>query len=738
MSAISEAASAPQPVRRPMWRRLFGFNLLTAVILGVGGYYLGWWIGHLINGPSFEYESATDENDVALLLAYVFGVVGFLIGLGFANYPVSRLLGRPASLREKESEGIGRYFGLCTDHKVVGMQYLVGIGVFFFVGGLNAMLIRAELLQPVPTFVGPNQYLSLVGMHGTMMMGMMTSGILGPFANYFVPMMIGSRRMAFPRIESLTFWLLMAAGFILVSTIFFGGFPTGWTGYAPLNEQAVMGMDSYIVFFALVGISMCLLGLNMMATIITMRAPGHDVVAPADLRVVGVRHLDPDGARGADADRGARDGGARPHDRHLVLRRRRWRQLIPVPEPVLVLRASGGVRTRAARLRHRARAAAGVHPQAAVGLPAGGFGHARRHAAELLRVAAPPVRQRHQCRSAPVLHALDRDHLDSDGLHLPVRAGHPVERRGSRFSVPMLFVLAWVFNFLIGGLSGVVLSDVPTDVGLHGSFFVMAHFHYTIMGGLIFSFFAAIYYWVPKMTGLRFNEMLAKWHFWLMFIFFNSTFLPLFALGLKGMPRRVSTYEPSLQGLNVWVSISAFVLGFSMLIFLFNDGLLADLRARAGRGEPVAFEVDRVAAAHADPRQQLRADPRVRLRSLRLRHAAAARRRRPAGDGGSLNDGLAERRAAVGADGAAGAGGGRDPAGATGCRRAGAVGRRTNAVRSLDVLLPGVPVRVLLPALDRHRDMFHPAHIKPDQALGAAFIACVVLSAAAAVIAGRR
>src|SRR5690242_5397469 len=117
-------------------------------------------------------------------------------------------------------------------------------------------------------------YLTLVGMHGTMMMGMFTSGILGPFANYMVPLMIGARRMAFPRIEALTFWLLMAAGAILTTTIFFGGFPTGWTGYQPLNDQANGGMDAYIVFFALVGISMCLLGLNMLATIITMRAPG--------------------------------------------------------------------------------------------------------------------------------------------------------------------------------------------------------------------------------------------------------------------------------------------------------------------------------------------------------------------------------------------------------------------------------------------------------------------------------
>ena len=116
-------------------------------------------------------------------------------------------------------------------------------------------------------------YLTLVGLHGTMMMGMMTSGILGPFGNYLVPILIGARRMAFPRIEALTFWLLMAAGVILETTIFFGGFPTGWTGYQPLGTQANPGMDCYYLFFALVGISMTLLGLNMIATIVTMRAP---------------------------------------------------------------------------------------------------------------------------------------------------------------------------------------------------------------------------------------------------------------------------------------------------------------------------------------------------------------------------------------------------------------------------------------------------------------------------------
>ena len=127
------------------------------------------------------------------------------------------MLGREPSHHENEGGGIRRYFGLCTDHKVVGMQYLIGIGLFFFIGGLNAMLIRAELLRPSPQLFGAGNYLTIVGLHGAMMMGIMTSGILGPFANYFVPLMIGAKRMAFPRIEALTFWLLMAAGAILVS-----------------------------------------------------------------------------------------------------------------------------------------------------------------------------------------------------------------------------------------------------------------------------------------------------------------------------------------------------------------------------------------------------------------------------------------------------------------------------------------------------------------------------------------
>jgi cytochrome c oxidase subunit I len=561
--------TAPVAPVRPLWRRLIGFNLLTAVVLAVGGYILGWWLGHQFSGPNFKYVGQTDESDLALILAYLFGVLGFLIGLGFANYPVSRLLGRPASLREKEQEGFGRYFGLCTDHKVVGLQYLVGIGVFFFVGGLNAMLIRLELLHPTPTAIGPNQYLSLVGMHGTMMMGMMTSGILGPFANYFVPIMIGARRMAFPRIEALTFWLLMAAGFILMSTVFFGGFPTGWTGYQPLNDQAVMGMDSYLCFFALVGLSMTLLGLNMLATIITLRAPGltwsrlpifvWSVLATSVLMVLAAPMLIATLLM-ATLDRTINTsffvvggGGSSYLFENLF-----W--FFGHPEVYILALPGFGIVLELLPVFTRK--------------PLWGY---RLAVSGMLGVTLLSffVWQHHLFVSGINADLRPFYMLSTEIISIPTGfiflcVMGTLWKARSSFSVPMLFCMGWTFNFLIGGLSGVFLSDVPSDTDTHGSFFVMAHFHYTIMGGLIFTFFAAIYYWVPKMTGRRFNERLAKIHFWVMFVAFNSTFMPLFVLGMKGMPRRVSTYAPNLQGLNVWVSISAFVLGASMLVFIAN------------------------------------------------------------------------------------------------------------------------------------------------------------------------
>jgi cytochrome c oxidase subunit I len=550
-------------------RRLLGYNLLTAVVLGIVGFYVGWWLGHLVKGKSLAYFDDTGQNDIALFLAYLLAVVGFLVGLGFASYPIQRLLGKPPSLREKETAGPARYFGLCTDHKVVGMQYLIGIGAFIFIGGLNAMLIRFELLSPTKQAWNANNYLTLVGLHGTMMMGMMTSGILGPFANYFLPILIGARRMAFPRIEALTFWLLMVAGVILMSTIEYGGFPTGWTGYAPLNDQANLGMDSYIVFFALVGISMSLLGLNMIATVVTMRAPGMAwgrlpifvwgvistsvlmlLAAPVLISTLLMVTLDRTAQTGFFNDQ----AGGSPYLYQNLF----W--IFGHPEVYILALPGMGILLEILPVFARK--------------PLWGY---RLAVTGMLGISLLSwlVWQHHLFVSGINADLRPFYMLSTELISLPtgfifICALGTLWRGQIRFTVPMLFALAWLFNFLIGGLSGVFLSDVPSDVTTHGSFFSMAHFHYTIMGGLLFSFFAAIYYWVPKMTGYAINERWGKIHFWSMFIAFNSTFGPLLVIGFLGMPRRAVTYAGYLHGGNTWVSYSAFVLGASMLVFVGN------------------------------------------------------------------------------------------------------------------------------------------------------------------------
>ncbi len=408
---MSESAT-----REPLWRRLIGFNLLGGIVLGIVGFYFGWWLGHQIHADSLDFFADTNQNDVALMLGYLFAVIGFLDRPRLRPLPADAGCSAASAPTPKTRRaGVGRYFGLCTDHKVVGIQYMFGIGLFFFIAGLNAMLIRTELLRPSPQLFDAGNYLTLVGLHGTMMMGIMTSGVLGPFANYFVPLMIGARRMAFPRIEALTFWLLMAAGAILVTTLFFGGFPTGWTGYAPLNDQANYGFDSYIFFFALVGISMTLLGLNMIATIVTMRAPGLTwsrlpifcwgalstsilmvLAAPvliAALLMVGF-------------DRGRAD---------LVLPLQRRRQPLPVPEPLLVLRPPGGVRPRPARDGDRARDPARLRAQAAVGLPARRRRAARGRCCSASSSGSTTSSSAASTRlAAALLHVLHRADLDPD------------------------------------------------------------------------------------------------------------------------------------------------------------------------------------------------------------------------------------------------------------------------------------------------------------------------------------
>ena len=538
-------------------------NLVTAVLFAIPAYFAGVWVGNQFG--------LFDDQNTGVILGYIFATAAFLIGIGFLNYPLARITGVPVTpITESDPDrGLGRYFRLSLDHKVIGLQYLFTILAMLLLGGVGAMMIRSSLLVPDSSITPPGQYIALIGLHSVMMIFMASAAIVGPFGNFLVPIMIGSRRMAFPRLEALSFWLVPPAVVILLASVFWGGFNTGWTGYTPLSEQAGQGMDSYIVGFGLIALALVTSGVNMLATIITLRAPGMTwtrlpifvwgifttsilgmLAAPVLAAAIVMLGMD----RSVQTSFFLSSNGG---SNYL------WQNLFWFfghPEVYIFILPAFGIIMEI--VPHFARKPLWGYRTAVVGL----FGVA---------LLSWFVWQHHLFVSgiAPILRPFYM--LSTEMISIPTGIIFLVVlgtmwRARIWFSVPMLFCLGFLFNFLLGGISGVYLSDVPTDITLHGSYFSMAHFHYTIMGGEIFAMMAAVYYWLPKMTGRMMSPTIGRIHFWWMFIAFNSTFFPLFIIGLLNMPRRVSAYDPALQGLNIWVSISAFFLFGSMVLFAAN------------------------------------------------------------------------------------------------------------------------------------------------------------------------
>jgi cytochrome c oxidase subunit 1 len=558
---------------RPWWQRP---AIHTAIVGAVIGYLLGHLLGNFLAGAGnaqYPNLALSDSSDWPIVLGYVLAVVGWLAGLGVFNDVIRLMLGRPvngSNTQESETQGgLAKYFRYELDHKVVGIQYLVGMIIYFCTAGLFAMAIRTELLSPTHHVFTSQVYVEIVGEHGTMMMMLMTSVILGPFGNYLVPLMIGSKRVAFPRVEALSFWLTPAAFLILLSGLLLGGFPFGWTGYAPLSIQSTLGADSYAMAFGLMGLSMILAGFNIIVTVICYRAPGMRwsrlpmfvwaMVTTAFLMVLAAPVL-VGGMYMLLADRTAQTalfqdalGGSSYLYQNLF-----W--FFGHPEVYILALPGFGIVLEI--LPVFCRKPLFAYKIAAAGMLGVG-------------ILSFFVWQHHLFMSGinPDMRPLFM--LTTELISIPTGFIFLVAlgtfwKAKIRYTVPMLFAIGMLFNFLIGGVTGVFVSDVPADTTLHGSFFVMAHFHYTIMGGLIFAFMAGLYYWLPKMMGIKLNERLGKWQFWIMFLAFNSTFLPLFAVGMAGQPRRVFEYAQNLQFLNDWVSISSFFLGGAILLFVIN------------------------------------------------------------------------------------------------------------------------------------------------------------------------
>ncbi|MGO8959679.1 MAG: cbb3-type cytochrome c oxidase subunit I [Streptosporangiaceae bacterium] len=564
-------SGAPGP--RPWWMRP---AIHTAIIGAVIGYVVGSFLGSYLTGTGnglYPNVSLSDSKDWPIVLGYLLAIVGWLAGLGVFNDVIRQMIGRPPSAANtqeaEERGGLAKYFRYELDHKVVGMQYLVGMIIYFCTAGLFAMAIRTELLSPTTHVFSSQVYVEIVGEHGTMMMMLMTSVILGPFGNYLIPLMIGSKRVAFPRVEALSFWLTPCAFLILLSSLFIGGFPFGWTGYAPLSIQSTVGADSYAMAFGLMGVSMILAGFNIIVTVICYRAPGMRwsrlpmfawaMVSTAFLMVLAAPVL-VGGMYMLLTDRTAQTaffedslGGSSYLYQNLF-----W--FFGHPEVyILALPGFGIVLEILPVMCRKPLFAYKVAAAGMIGVTLLSFFVWQHHL--FVSGINPDMRP---------LFMLTTELISIPTGFIYLVALGTFWKAKIRFTVPMLFALGMLFNFLIGGVTGVFVSDVPADTTEHGSFFVMAHFHYTIMGGLIFAFMGGLYYWLPKMLGIKLNTTLGKWQFWTMFVSFNSTFLPLFAVGMAGQPRRVFEYALNLQPLNVWVSISSFFLGGSILLFVIN------------------------------------------------------------------------------------------------------------------------------------------------------------------------
>ena len=460
-----------------------------------------------------------------------------------------------------------------TDHKLIGRMYLVTSFVFFMIGGVMALIMRAELARPGMQFLSPEQYNQLFTMHGTIMLLFFATPSVFAFANLVLPLQIGSPDVAFPRLNAFSYWL-----YVFGATFAVAGFATpggaadgGWTFYLPLNDAVnspSSGTDFWIIGLAISGLGTILGGVNMVTTVITLRAPGMTHVPDADLHLEHPGHLAADPAGLPDPDLGAAGAlGGSTSGRAGLCQPERWRD--PLAAPVLVLRPPRGLHPGAAVLRHRVRDLPGVRRKPC-------FGYKGLVLATLsIGALSLTVWAHHMFATGAVL--LPFFSFMSFLIAVPTGLKFfnwigTMWKGSITFETPMLFSIGFLVTFLFGGLTGVVLASPPIDFQVSDTYFVVAHFHYVLFGTIVFAAYAGVYFWFPKFTGRYMNERMGKLHFWLTFIGFHTTFLVQHWLGAEGMPRRYADYLPGdgFTTLNTISSIGAFILGASMLPFLYN------------------------------------------------------------------------------------------------------------------------------------------------------------------------
>ena len=469
------------------------------------------------------------------------------------------------------AKGLSRWL-FTTNHKDIGTMYLWFSFAMFLLGGFFAMVIRAELFQPGLQLVEPEFFNQMTTMHGLVMVfGAIMPSFVG-LANWMIPMMIGAPDMALPRMNNWSFWILPPTFLLLASTLFMeGGAPNfGWTFYAPLSTTYAPSTVTYFIFGVhLMGLSSIMGSINIIATVVNMRAPGMTymkmpmfvwtwlitafllvAVMPVLAGCVTMMLMD---IHFGTSFFSAAGGGDPVLFQHVF-----W--FFGHPEVYIIILPGFGVVSQIIPTFSRK--------------PLFGYDSMVYATASIAFLSFIVWAHHMYTVGMPIAGELFFMYAT---MLIAVPTGVKVFNwittmwRGSlTFETPMLFAIGFVFLFTIGGFTGVMLSLAPADFQYHDSYFVVAHFHYVMVAGAVFSMTAAVYYWLPKWTGKMYNESMGKAQFWVSFIGFNLTFFPQHFVGLAGMPRRIPDYALQFSDFNMMSSIGAFIYGASQLFFLFN------------------------------------------------------------------------------------------------------------------------------------------------------------------------
>jgi cytochrome c oxidase subunit I len=509
---------------------------------------------------------------------------------------------------------------MSVDHKIIGRRYIVTAFAFLFLGGILAVLMRIQLAGPEKSFLSNDKYDQIFTMHGSTMMFLFAVPVMEAFAVYLVPLMVGTRNIAFPRLNAFSYWMFLFGGcFLWISFLLNVGPDVGWFAYVPLSNlqfTPTKRADVWAQMITFTEVAALAVAVEIIVTTFKLRAPSMTLdriplfvwsmlvtaflvmfampsimVASTSLildRLVNTRFYDPS------------SGG------HVLL----WQHLFWFfghPEVYIIFIPATGMVSMI--LGTFARRPVIGYPVIILSLIATGFLSFGLWVHHMFVTGLPQL-------GAGLFTASSMLIAVPSGLQIfcwlaTLWDGRPVYR------TPLLFVLGFIVIFVIGGLSGVMVASVPIDTQVHDTYFVVAHFHYVLIGGGVFPLIGAVYYWYPKITGRLLSERLGRWNFWLAFVGFNLAFFPMHFLGLMGMPRRVYTYTADMgwQGLNLLSSIGAFIFALSFALLLVN--VIYSLRRGALAGDnpwdastlewatsspPPSYNFDRIPVVkHRDP-----------------------------------------------------------------------------------------------------------------------------------------